>query len=274
MKPFIRWVNGKRRLLDDIKGLIGSVQFSHYYEPFVGGGALFFDSIYAVPHSQISDVNIPLMDTYAAIKQNPDLVLGIISSLKNESYAAIKHEFNDKPKIGQCRTAALFLMLNHLCFNGLYRENKKGEFNVPIGKHGSTVLGTNRPRTMKDFPYESIMEAHIALRRTTIMACSFARAMRDARIASGSTLVFCDPPYFKEFSSYNKSGFSKAYHCDLACMALELRDKGAHVIVCGSDNADTRQIYGTPAKVITLKRTVGAGKREDASEALYLFTPN
>lgn len=276
MRPLLRWVGGKSRLLPDLHELIGSTaEMSHYYEPFVGGGALFFDIAGNRPmlHKHISDVNINLMDTYAAVRQNPELVIDIMRSLEEESYAAIRTEFNTKPKIGQCRTAALFLMLNHLCFNGLYRVNKTGAFNVPIGKHGSTVLGTNRPRTMKEFDYDAILRASIALCRTDIKACSFDKALSDAEIHPGHTLVFCDPPYFQEFSSYDKTGFNKSQHCLLAEVANSLRNKGAYVIVCGSDNATSRQIYGTPAKVVTLKRTVGASKRGDANEALYVFAP-
>lgn len=274
MKPFIRWVGGKRRLFPDIRALIGGdPKMTYYYEPFVGGGAVFFEFGRLAAQSEISDININLMDTYSAIQQSPDLVIDIIRSLKDQSYATLKQAFNSNAKIAQCKTAALFLMLNHLCFNGLYRVNKRGEFNVPIGKNGSTLLGTNRPRTMDDFPYEAIEQASSCLRHTIIRACTFGQALRNIHIDPGHTLVFCDPPYLKEFSGYDKSGFTKVHHAELAHVAGELRDKGAYVIVCGSDNPESRQIYGTPAAVVELNRTVGAGQRGKANEALYVFSP-
>lgn len=274
MKPFIRWVGGKRRMFPEIRALIGGdPKMTHYYEPFVGGGAVFFEFGRLAEHSEISDINIHLMSTYAAVKHNADLVIDQIKLLKHRSYTELRKEFNDNSKIAQCKTAALFLMLNHLNFNGLYRVNKQGLFNVPIGKHGSTKLGTSHPRTMDDFDYQSIEQASTCLRHTTIRACPFGQAMRQAVIDVGHTLVFCDPPYLMEFSSYDKSGFTKAHHAELAHVAGELRDKGAYVIVCGSDNPESHQIYGTPAHVVELNRTVGAGQRGKAREALYVFAP-
>lgn len=273
MKPFIRWVGGKRKLLNEILSLPGvaGIQFDHYYEPFVGGGAMFFEHGRYSPHCEISDININLMDTYAGIQRNPDLVLEIIHSLKGESYQVIKDEFNHKPKIGHCRIAALFLMLNHLCFNGLYRTNKKGEFNVPVGKHGSTVKGTNRPRTMEDFPYDAIMPASAALRNTNIRSSSFKESLKYAEIVPGSTLVFCDPPYLAEFSNYDKSGFGVQDHQELDAVARVLSHKGALVVVCGSDNSASREIYGAPNKVVELQRTVGASNRGKAREAFWVY---
>lgn len=272
MKSFLRWVGGKRKLLPVIKELLAGVHFTNYYEPFVGGGALFFDCRHQSVYTGISDINDRLMDTYSAIQENCQLVIQTLRGLHGASYDVIKEEYNSTSG-GEFRTAALFLMLNHLCFNGLYRENKAGMFNVPIGKHGSTAKGTNRPRTMDDYDYACIERAGAALKNTVIRSCSFEYAFPNMLVQRKSTLVFCDPPYLKEFSSYNKSGFTKAHHCELAHWAVELRDKGAHVIVCGSNNDATRQIYGTPAKVVVLKRTVGAGVRGDASEALYLYNP-
>lgn len=276
MKPFIRWVGGKRKLLPEIAEMVaelcGTARYDQYYEPFVGGGAMFFNYYQNARLCTISDINVHLMSTYAAIRDNPDTVIQIIQKLKNESYSSLKHEFNSRPKIAQARTAALFLMLNHLCFNGLYRVNKLGHFNVPIGKHGSTTKGTNRPRTMDDFPYDSVWGAHRALDRTRIQCGSFMDTMKYAEIVRGSTLVFCDPPYLKEFSSYDKSGFNKGDHAELANSAKQWAANGALVIVCGSDNAESRQIYGAPHRVIELQRTVGASNRGTAREALYVFS--
>lgn len=267
MKPFFRWVGGKSRLLVDIATLIGPTEYTRYYEPFVGGGAVFFELGKHMQRSMIADVNPYLTETYTAVRDNPDLVVSIIQSLKDEPYAAIKHEFNEKPKIGQCRTAALFLMLMHLCFNGLYRVNKKGGFNVPLGSAGG------KPRGMQSFDYDSITLASEALQRTRICNGSFIDTLKGIEIDPGKTLVFCDPPYFKEFSSYDKSGFNASHHIELCDTARRLANKGALVIVCGSDNPGSRQIYGNPSRVVTLNRTVGASNRGKANESLWVFKP-
>lgn len=266
MKPLFRWVGGKSRLVPEIAQLVGDSRgFTHYYEPFVGGGALFFALGRHADRCMIADINPHLVEAYRAVKENPDLVISIIQSLKDEPYAAIKHEFNSKPKIGTCRTAALFLMLMHLCFNGLYRVNKKGEFNVSLG----TAAG--KPRGMESFDYEGVLTASEALQRTRIKFGSFKDTMLSIEVVPGKTLVFCDPPYFQEFSNYDKSGFNASDHLKLCETARMLANEGAMVIVCGSDNAASRQIYGTPSKVVTLNRTVGASNRGKANECFWVF---
>jgi DNA adenine methylase len=126
---------------------------------------------------------------------------------------------------------------------------------------------------MATFCYDAIRIASHSLKDTVIKVGTFQQTMRDAVIVPGRTLVFCDPPYLGEFSSYDKSGFTREGHLSLAQWSETLRDEGALVIVCGSDNEHSRAIYGKPHTVIELQRTVGASNRSKAREALYVYSP-
>lgn len=268
MKPLFKWVGGKSRLLGEIHDLIPDADYTHYYEPFVGGGALFFNHGFKSQYSEISDVNARLVDCYAAIKTQPDKVCDEVWSLVGVDYYDLRAEFNAIHIRGKVRVAALLLGLMHLCFNGLYRTNKAGGFNTPIGR-----CSKGKPRDLLSFDHAAVHEASAYLHSTRIRCGSFVDTLSNIEVVPGKTLVFCDPPYLQEFSSYDSSGFGAKDHVTLALLASDLRDRGATVIVCGSDNAASHQIYGTPTRVVTLKRTVGAGERGDAREALYLFSP-
>jgi DNA adenine methylase len=189
---------------------------------------------------------------------------------QKQTYDALRTEFNLRG-LGLVRRAALFLALNHLCFNGLYRENKAGEFNVPVGKSATGV-----ERSLETFPYEAVSQAHRALRRAQLSAGPVELRLDNKYSAINQELgkgdvVVLDPPYLQTFSSYNARGFGLTSHAMLSAFARRCESAGALCIVCGSHTPESLSLYGKPSRVVELKRTVGASNRGVAEECIWVF---
>ena len=268
MDPLLKWVGGKKRMLPAIKQYLPE-KIEHYYEPFVGGGAAFFDFGWCCPKSSINDINKTLMHTYQAVQTDYKTVGKIIHSLVDVDYYELREEFNKQPKLGLFRDAALMLALNFLCFNGLYRENKSGHFNTPIGTDNK-----GNPRSLKDYPYSHLLHASTALQKCAISAMDIGSWIyyNWPNLNQGS-LVFADPPYLDLFSNYDSTGFTAKDHQYLRDSLLPLVRNGATVIICGADNQPTIDIYGPPTFTQAVNRTVGASNRKRTTEAFWVFKP-
>lgn len=275
MKPFLRWVGGKTRLLPKLRQIIGKETIRNYFEPCLGGGAVFFDlwdqqNAEGGPLIQgskfVNDVNIPLIQTYLAIRDNPLLVQKTLEQLQGVSYNNIRDEFNFGG-LGLVRRAALFLALNHLCFNGLWRENKKhGAFNVPVGRNAKGV-----ERSLDSFDSTSLKAASVALSGVTFSALPLFPWPWTEVLPGEGDVVFFDPPYLDVYADYHTSGFADIKHKQLAAQAREHAQRGARVIVCGSTTPDSIKIYGEPTHTIELERTVGASLRGKATEGIFVY---
>lgn len=273
MTPIIRWVGGKTRLLPAITEILGDRPIDNYYETFLGGGAVFFHLHERIRgESFLNDSNIDLIEAYNQIRTSPKGVCKHLDQLlgDNVPYDEIRREFNLRA-LGLQRKAALFLALNHLCFNGLWRVNKTGHMNTPIGK-----LGNNQPRTLANFPFVALDLGSKALRRATITAVPFEilaespHSSLNKQVKSGD-FVFFDPPYLDVFADYTKEGFGVFQHTLLAAQAQRCAAAGALVILCGSDTDASLDIYGEPRARVALKRTVGVSKRGEVHECLWVF---
>lgn len=219
VRPFLKWTGGKQwlaRLLPEIE----PEQFTgRYYEPFLGGGCAFFsiEPSYAI----LSDINKELIATYSAVKTDVESVISHLRSLQNDrnEYQRIRES---KPK-SSIEIAARFIYLNKTAFNGMYRVNRSGQFNVPFGRYTNpTICNAERLR-----------EAHIALRCCRLRCCDFATATADA---DPYDLVYFDPPYItghtnNGFLKYNAPLFSWPDQERLAHVARVLARNGTHVIV-------------------------------------------
>jgi len=271
--PIFRWVGGKTRLLPAICDIIGDRPIDNYFEPFVGGGALFFHLHERIRgKAYLNDSNIDLVETYNQIRTSMRGVLKHLDQLRDDKvpYDDIRKEFNLRA-LGLQRKAALFLALNHLCFNGLWRVNKTGHMNTPIGK-----LGNNKPRTLDNFPAEALPLGSEALRRATITAVPFQVLAQSPHSTLNNDvrkgdLVFFDPPYLDVFADYTKEGFGIADHTLLATQAHRCAKAGALVILCGSDTDASLEVYGEPRVRVALKRTVGASRRGEVHECLWVY---
>lgn len=217
-KPFLKWAGGKTQLINDIeKALprdICSNKFT-YIEPFVGSGAVLFWMLNNFPNLQkavINDINEDLISTYKTIASRPKELISILQILQNEfhglegkeeekkEYYYSKRELYNKRKEEQSGQAALFIFLNRTCFNGLYRVNRKNEFNVPMGSY-------KRP-TICD--KENILAVSKALQKVEILCGDYEETLK---YADNKTLFYFDPPYkplseTSSFNSYAKDEFN------------------------------------------------------------------
>jgi len=252
-QPFLRWAGGKRRLtsllIDSFPTNFDPLQ-NIFYEPFVGGGALTFatgnpSSDFFIPGKNIviNDSNPDLITTYKVIQND---VNKLIESLKGKSTKKSQKHFeamkNYTPE-NDIEVASRFIYLNKTCFNGLWRVNSKGQFNVPWGK-------LKKPQILNA---ENLVACHFRLRKAKIKCGDFENAV--ARAKAGD-LVYFDPPYIplsssSSFSQYSKENFGLKEHENLAKLIEQLTKKGVYVIMSNSDTPMTRDIF---EKVLTLRQ--------------------
>lgn len=228
--PFIKWPGGKRALLSSILPLFPQAP-KRYFEPFLGGGAVFFA---LQPRKAIlSDLNEELINLYQCVRDDPVGLIRILKTLKNSE----GHYYKIRAK--RCRSplrrAARILYLNTLSFNGIHRVNLNGEFNVPYGY--KTHLAT--------CDEDGLLVASLALQGAKIVATDFESATEDAGIGD---VVYFDPPYtvahaHNGFVKYNERIFSWDDQCRLARHAHELARKGCRVVVSNADHPTIRGLY-------------------------------
>jgi DNA adenine methylase len=270
MKPLFRWTGGKTRLLPTIKEYLPAPEsVNHYFEPFAGGAALFFDYGYQCMEAWLNDINKSLITAYSLVATNVDYIERELLEFSKHGYAysQLKYDFNHNRENGlsALQEAALFVALNHLCFNGIWRENKKGEFNVPVGRYSD-----GSPRTLSSVEFEHLRKGAELLKRVNLTIGSFSPWPFICKPSAGD-VVFYDSPYLKEFSSYSKEGFTVEDHKLLNQQALAFAENGATVVVCGSTHPASIEVYGPPTHVVTVNRTVGASNRGKAEEALWIW---
>ena len=240
MKSIIKWVGGKTQLLPEIKKMLPSA-FSTYYEPFLGGGAVLLDllSDNAVSKAIVSDINPELINLYKQVRDNPEMVISLLTTLDalhtrsadpKQFYYETREAFNTRLGDNTPGQAARFIYLNKHCFNGLYRVNKKGEFNVPF----------NGKNSGSSFDEKNLLEVSERFKDVTFLLCDFSDTVKNA---SAGDLVFFDSPYAPikptSFIDYTKEGFAYEDHVRLAKLFKELTDRGVY---CMLTNHDTDMI--------------------------------
>lgn len=245
-KPFAKWAGGKGQLLSDIRKSypkeLGK-RVTKYAEPFVGGGAVLFDIINNYPSVKeiyISDINSELINCYTIIRDYCEPLIDRLAILKDEYMSAQlqKEYYNERRKTFNAlksngnkeenlEKAALFIFLNKTCFNGLYRVNRKGEFNVPMGAY-------ENPAICDEVNLRNVSQK---LQKVTIVCGNYKLS---ESFIDGKTFVYFDPPYrpltsTASFTSYAEGGFTDENQAELARYAQELSRKGAKVVVSNSD---------------------------------------
>jgi DNA adenine methylase len=230
--PILKWAGGKRQMLDKILDRIPTEsQYNRYFEPFVGGGAVFFEL--EPTEAYISDVNERLINFYTQVQQRPE---ELVRNHSEELYYQRREEFNNIRKSDDIsnyslREAGLFYYLNQTCFNGLYRENERGDFNVPYG----------RQKTDPSVEPDRIRRAHEVLQSATLAADDF---LHIESIVEENDLVYFDPPYRKlsgapSFNKYNKKAYESEEQDDLRNLAVRLDKKGVNLLITNSGTART-----------------------------------
>lgn len=246
--PFVKWAGGKTQLLDEIRKKYPE-KIERYCEPFVGGGAVLFDVLerFSPSEVQINDINKELMNAYRQIRKNVDNIIEILSEYqksfweKNDGdrkimYLEKRERFNDLILQSQntAEKAALFIFLNRTCFNGLYRVNGKGMFNVPMGAYKNPLICDEN----------NLIKISKLLNNVEIKCGDYKDC---GEFIDDRTFVYIDPPYrplnaTSNFTSYTSCEFGDKQQIELAKFVDMIADKGAHVVVSNSDpknaNAD------------------------------------
>ena len=245
-KPFIKWVGGKGQLLPEINKIypveLGK-NINKYAEIFIGGGAVLFDilSKYKLDEVYISDKNLELINTYKSIRDNVDILIKSLKGMEeqyipldNENrkdyYYKKREEYNSlkiNSEVNNIEKAVLFIFLNKTCFNGLYRVNKKGEFNVPMGAY-------KKPKICDE---ENLKNVSLTLRNVKIV---YADYRKSEKFIDGKTFVYIDPPYrplniTSSFTSYTENDFNDKEQIELAEYINVLNKKGAKIVISNSD---------------------------------------
>jgi DNA adenine methylase len=263
LRPLLRWAGGKRWLLPSVSALIAATEIHNYHEPFVGGAAIFFGlSIGAKAY--LSDLNIDLIDTYKQVQGEPEEVWRFLRRYKNteSSYYAAR---SAKPRLNAAR-AAQFMFLNHASFNGIYRVNLAGQYNVPYGRRTSY----NPPRL------DDLRRASARLSSAVLAVGDFATAVENI---SPGDLVFLDPPYTvahnnNGFVRYNDKLFSFADQCRLSKMIDTIRTQGAYYILTNAAHKSIAELFEKgDRRIDTLrKNAVGGAAAARGTATEYLFT--
>lgn len=296
VKPFLKWAGGKTQLLGELykrlpSSLIQSGEIERYVEPFVGGGAFFFflKRNFKIKESFLIDINKELIIGYKVIQNNVNELIDELSSMeekylklseeqRKDFYYNIRDEYNRQKdnfdyvsyNLNWVKRAAKLIFLNKTCFNGLYRLNKKGEFNVPFGKYKNPTI----------CDADNLIEVSKALENTEVICADFEESKK---YIHKNTLVYLDPPYrplnnTSNFTSYDENGFDDDDQRRLAQFFKEMDKKGAYLMLSNSDpkNEDVDdnffdELYaGFIIERVKAKRYINSNgnKRGDVSELI------
>lgn len=242
VKPFIKWAGGKNQLLNELVKKLPFENYNNitkYAEPFVGGGAVLFYILnnYNIKEVYISDINSKLIVTYKMIKKNVDELIIKLEKIQEEYlrldensrkiyYLEKRKEFN-LSNLNDIDIATLFIFLNKTCFNGLYRVNKKGEFNVPMGKYKKPLICDR----------ENLKQVSNKLKNVKIICGDYKKSIK---FIDSDTFVYFDPPYrpiniTSSFTAYTKDSFTDNEQIELAKYIDKLTEKGAKIMLSNSD---------------------------------------
>lgn len=268
--PFVKWAGGKRQLLSKIKERMPE-QYNDYYEPFVGGGAVVLEL--QPENAVINDINKSLINAYTQIANNPDEFLDAVNMLDNEMwddgkeyYYSIREHYNDKLMREEfdIELAALFVFINKHCFNGLYRVNGKGLFNVPYNKSRKASVDK-----------KAIVETSKYLRSINIIDGDFENACRNAQTGD---FVFIDSPYAPlkptSFESYTKEGFDVESHRRLANLFDELSERGCYCMLTNHNTEFINELYGNKGysiDVVSVKRMINSDASNRVGEEVIIY---
>lgn len=252
--PLIKWAGGKAWLVSEIAPRIEAVLRGRYIEPFTGGAAVAL----AVSHPKVLNDRLEiLIDMYRAVRDTPTVVARLLSKLirsgiDKEAYLRVRR---DRPR-SPAQRAAWLLYVNRLGFNGLYRENRSGEFNVPYGSPGQDPF---------DVVFERLPAVSAALRGATLTAEDFRAVIAAARAGD---VVYADPPYDGTFTAYTAAQFTAEDQRDLALALRAASERGVTVFATNADTGLVRALYGEWARIEpTREPRVISSKPDDRTPA-------
>lgn len=258
-RPFVKWAGGKRTLIPDIARLLPE-SIHTYWEPFLGGGAVFFALASRIGTAHLSDVNAELVLAYQSIKKHPEeLIESLTRHAEQHSNKDYYYEVR-KMTHSKCpvEVAARFIYLNKTCYNGLYRVNKQGKFNVPRGRYKNPAI----------CDADNLRAANDVLKTARIRLQDFARIA-----PSSGDFIYCDPPYDGTFDGYASEGFNEVEQKRLRDQALRWEKLGANVMISNADTDLIQELYsGEPFRIseVSAPRNINckSDKRGSANELL------
>ncbi len=244
-KPFVKWVGGKSQLIEQLEALLpadfGAWEDVTYIEPFVGGGAMLFHMLQKYPNIQraiINDINPDLTTCYKVVRDNPETLINSLQQIQKEFYSfqteeerraffmKMRDRYNTK-KLSPVENTTLFFFLNRTCFNGLYRVNKSGAFNVPFGKYIAPTICDAK----------TILADSKTLKNVEILTGDFEKTLE---YAHGKTFFYLDPPYrplsnTSSFNDYSKEAFNDLAQIRLKKFCDSIQNSGNYFMLSNSD---------------------------------------
>ena len=238
--PFLKWAGGKRWISQRHDALLPT-HYERYFEPFLGSGAMFFATKPQVAH--LSDVNPELIRTFNAIKENPRLVERYLREHSSRHSKNYYYQIRDKKPKSQFSIAARMIYLNRTCWNGLYRVNQQGNFNVPIG--------TNKKATL---PTDDFVEVSNLLKLAQVKVADFEEQIDKA---DQDDFIFVDPPYTVKhnvngFVQYNEKLFQYRDQIRLRDSLLDAHSRGALFLLTNANHESIRELYDFPELHLTV----------------------
>ena len=260
-RPFVKWAGGKSQLLPILRKLIPT-SFKRYFEPFLGGGALFFN---LGPSSAIlSDTNEELIHCYQVVKKSPRKLISMLSEFKVDEKEYYRIRALEPEKLSKIERSARFLYLNKTCYNGLYRVNKQGKFNTPFGYQKNVTLADQ----------ENLLKASDLLQSVEIRFADYWELLM-ANAGSGD-FVYLDPPYlpvgkYSDFKRYTKSFFYEKDHEKLAFLFKVLDERGCKLLLSNSYHPTVERLYKRyPMQIVQASRFINCkgDKRGSVNELI------
>lgn len=267
--PFVKWAGGKRQLLDRIAVRMPKA-YNNYFEPFIGGGAVLFE--FLPETAVINDINKALMNAYQVIREEPRNFIEATRRIDTEMwedgkeyYYMMRKRYNEKllNEVYDVETAALFVFINKHCFNGLYRVNGKGLFNVPYNNSRSESIEEG-----------IILDISEYLKKVQILNGDFQDACRNARAGD---FVFFDSPYAPlnpaSFEAYTKEGFDVESHKRLAALFDELTERGCYCMLTNHNTEFINHLYsgkGYRIDVVSVKRLINSDASKRTGEEVII----
>lgn len=281
VRPFIKWAGGKGQLLPELTRLLPQ-QFRRYHEPFVGGAALFFHlyNTERLHGATLSDANPDLVECYEVVRDDVEALITLLNEhqqhrLSSDYFLHVRSWDRDaewKTKRSKIERAARTIFLNRTCYNGLYRQNQKGQFNAPFGHYKNPLICDP----------ENLRAVSAALRDVEMRVADFADVLHRAETGD---LVYFDPPYVPvsstaAFTHYTGQTFGPDDQRRLAGVFRKLAERGVYVMLSNSDTPLSREIYVSPAfnhNVVLASRKINCDgrKRGNVEELIvYSYDPN
>lgn len=265
-QPFLKWAGGKRQLLPEIRKRIPA-RFHTYFEPFVGAGAVLFDI--QPKKAVINDINFELINTYRMIQNDVEKLIAELEKYKNEKEFYYKIRNLDRTqefeKLSNVERAARLIYLNKTCFNGLFRVNRRGQFNVPFGKY-------KHPNIVNADVLRAVHE-YLITNEISILNVDFGQAVEQAEAGD---FIYFDPPYdplseTANFTDYSLHGFTRDDQIRLRDLFVKLDKRGCYVLLSNSATPFIKELYADfHVEIVEANRTINsdAAKRGKIAEVL------